>query len=207
MRNKVYPSSFKFKVQAIKQNPNEVVVNGTWDIVVMELPECEVVQTLVDYSNDPGKYDIAGFSYAPATGELVYGLVINPYKERKYQLIHFDTNSGKQMELAEGINPSWSPDGTQIAYLGLDGLYVVSADGQGNKQLVNQPFFTPWRAGSPWDPTPQPRWSPDGKFLIYHRCDNDEICMTKDAKIYKIPSEGGVEELIVSGKYSSWGDR
>lgn len=190
-------------------NPYEVIVMYVWEIVLIDLSRCKKVQTYVDYSAHPGDYSIAGFSYSPLTQELVYGLVVNPYKEdREYQLIQLDINTGNQVQMAEGINPSWSPDGTQIAYLGMDGLYVISAEGQGNKKVVYQPFFSPWEGPSPWHPTTFPQWSPDGKYIVYHRCSTEDLCRWEEAQIYRISSAGGPEILIhLGGKYPSWGDR
>jgi tricorn protease-like protein len=190
------------------ENSYEVIVQNNGVIVAIDLDKCNNTQTFVDYSEHPGEYAIAGFSYSPKTNELVYGLVINPYKEREYQLIHMDINTGEHVQLGDGINPSWSPDRSQIAYIGLDGLYVLSLDKQEGIRLVNQPFFSPWSGGSAWDLVTTPRWSPDGEWLIYHRCDSDKLCMTADAHIYKIPSTGGEEVLVHSGgEYPSWGNR
>jgi hypothetical protein len=45
---------------------------------------------------------MAGFSYNPLKNELIYGLVVYPDKDREYQIIHLDINTGKQMQIAEG---------------------------------------------------------------------------------------------------------
>ena len=54
------------------------------------------------------------------------------------------------------ISPSWSPDGTQVAFAGSGGLYVVRADGDGVPRVV--------AAGSD---VHSPRWSPDGTKIAY----------------------------------------
>jgi Tol biopolymer transport system component len=57
--------------------------------------------------------------------------------------------------------PSWSPDGKSIAFQrGLDGsaIYVIQADGSGERRLSPVPGF---------DVTPS--WSPDGTKIIYVR--------------------------------------
>lgn len=61
--------------------------------------------------------------------------------------------------VSQGIDPAWSPDGTQMVFARWDnvapGIYIANADGS-NEQLV---FGTP-RAR--W-----PQWSPDGKFIVF----------------------------------------
>jgi hypothetical protein len=190
------------------ENPYEAIIQNNWEIIKINLHGCEQIETLVDYTDGPGKYELAGFSYYPATQELVYGLVINPYKQREYQLIKLDLKSGEQVKLGEGVNPSWSPDGTKITYLGLDGLYLMDPTTTEPKRLITKAFFDPWGGGSRWSDSTLPRWSSDGKWIVYHRCDSADICMQEDAKIYKISSSGGPEILLQSGgEFPDWGDR
>jgi Tol biopolymer transport system component/predicted Ser/Thr protein kinase len=54
------------------------------------------------------------------------------------------------------ISPSWSPDGTRIAFAGSGGLYIVPPDGDGVPRVV--------AAGSD---VHSPRWSPDGNKIAY----------------------------------------
>ena len=67
-------------------------------------------------------------------------------------------------DLARSYTPSWSPDGTELAVVVAttlpviadgDGLYVVKADGSGQRLIAAQ-------AGNP-------AWSPDGQRLAFHR--------------------------------------
>jgi Tol biopolymer transport system component len=64
--------------------------------------------------------------------------------------------------LAEGQLPTWSPDGSRIAFLSSRGgnrenIYVMNADGSGQSRLTNDTVF----AAYPYS------WSPDGSRLAF----------------------------------------
>jgi Tol biopolymer transport system component len=67
----------------------------------------------------------------------------------------------RPVTLAVGILPSWSPDGTQIAFL-RGGIYKMASDGSREKYLTKG-----------FDPT----WSPDGAKIAFNRQveETDEI--------------------------------
>ena len=58
------------------------------------------------------------------------------------------------------VNPSYSPDGRQIVFTGLEGgwsdLYIVNADGSDLRRLTNDPFAEL-----------MPSWSPDGSSIAF----------------------------------------
>ncbi len=83
-----------------------------------DIATCEEKQFLVDYSDQAG-YVVSGFSYSRARQELVYGLVVGPQGDEQYRLMLLNLTNGMETQLAEGINPSWSPDSSQIAFVGL----------------------------------------------------------------------------------------
>jgi Tol biopolymer transport system component len=59
----------------------------------------------------------------------------------------------ERRQLATGVWPSWSPEGTQIIYGGSDGLYLVRGDGTNPQRLIAQAFFG--------------EFSPDGSRIAY----------------------------------------
>ena len=65
-----------------------------------------------------------------------------------------------QVPLAGLLNPSFSPDGKQIVFSGLDGglsdLFIVNADGTGLRRLTNDKYADL-----------NPVWSPDGKSIAF----------------------------------------
>src|SRR5215469_12736301 len=82
---------------------------------------------------------------------------INPNGTGRRQLTHV---SKKQ---AAGA-PDWSADGTKIVYesnqTGNYRIWVMNADGSGQRRLTNDPGFMDL----------QPAWSPDGRHIVFSRC-------------------------------------
>ena len=84
--------------------------------------------------------------------------------------------SGDRPVIPNGSSPSWSPDGTRIAFLRNTRpranrptyrVFVANADGTNAKQLTSAPAtIRDLRAD----------WSPDGHELVFARCDNGGRC-------------------------------
>ena len=90
--------------------------------------------------------------------------------------------------------PEWSPNSTRIAYTRTGpagGLYVMAADGSNPTLLVASPGDF-----SIFDP----RWSPDGQWLAYHRDRTDSSL----GDLWIVPSAGGEPRLIVSNAVADW---
>lgn len=58
----------------------------------------------------------------------------------------------------QNYEPAWSPDGSQIAFVGNQGIYLINANGTGLRRLTSA--ATPLVVG-------QPAWSPDGRKLAF----------------------------------------
>lgn len=86
-----------------------------------------------------------------------------------------------------GIN--WSPEGTKIAFTGIDvnnslsNIYVVNSDGSDLKTLTSHPVMNPL-----------PEWSPDGHFILFSDYQN------RSADLYLIRVDGkGLVKLSQGG--------
>jgi Tol biopolymer transport system component len=68
---------------------------------------------------------------------------------------------------------TWSPDGSQIAFGDLDGLYVMNSDGTGLTKIADNP-------SGDYDP----RWAPDGSKIVFARS------IGSDSAIYTVRPDG-----------------
>lgn len=68
----------------------------------------------------------------------------------------YDIRSGKTIELVNGTNPTWSPDGEWIAFRDHDTYYAIRPNGRGKRELFHKKSATSGLY-----------WSPDSRFVAY----------------------------------------
>ena len=179
-----------------ENNLKEVLISNVRAILLVDLAKCEDVKVLVDYEKQ-GNFSvngILGISYSPDSQELLYGIELYglAYPKAEYRIMKLNLRTGAELMLAEGIHPSWSPDGSQISYVQADGIYIMKADGTQHRLLVKHSFADS-RSSMPFHTLqPMPHWSPDGAWLVYHRCEECS-CFVSENAIYKVEIATGKE--------------
>jgi Tol biopolymer transport system component len=87
-------------------------------------------------------------------------------------LFVFNRETKSRRKIAEGGWPSWSPNGDFIAYLdeAQENCYVVNRDGSNRRRLLTYKQNRVARLFGSWYRLMHPLvWSPDARYLIYHR--------------------------------------
>jgi DNA-binding winged helix-turn-helix (wHTH) protein/Tol biopolymer transport system component len=105
-----------------------------------------------------------------------------------FELARYDSRSHRFVPFLSGIPARWlsfSRDGRWVAYVdGADGsLWRSAADGSQRFRLSSSP-----------PPAVNPRWSPDGKRILFHLV-NPGV----RRKLCVVPSEGGKTEMLMPG--------
>ncbi len=180
----------------------QALIMSSKSLLIVDNEKCDLIEVVLDFTNR-GELSLRGFSYRTDGQWLLYGLErTKDVYERTYQINKVKINALQEVEMVEGINPSWSSDGSQIAYVQADGIYVMNADGSQPRQLISHNFVDSHGIFGVIPPIPQ--WSPDGKWIVYHRCDTYS-CIVYENTIYKVEVSSGSEvKLIYGGGYPDW---
>ena len=167
--------------------PQVLVADGK-RIELVDMDHCLTDQIWVDLGNR-GSNRIIGFSYFPEKKWLLYGL-----ESDNLQIIKKDMATGVEtLLMSGGLSPSWSPDGSQIAFVKEDGIYVMGMDGSAPRRILKRSFLIYS------DFTSYPNWSSDGKWLVYHRCEQERCYPMTEYAIFKVNVASGEEQKILQG--------
>ena len=194
----VLPVSFQGQRDLLISTPLRI------EIVNYDSGKCNVIKTVTQVS-DP-RVDIINSTSPANTRELIiYDQQVFSAPSESVDVIKtLDLQTGEEHKILEGgWHSTFSPDDQKIAYISFDGVYVANADGTEPRHLVSLPIPGPLAAGVIVK-SPYPFWSPDGKWLVYHKCVDD--CQSPlDYAIYKVNVDSGVEQKITDmGLYPVW---
>jgi hypothetical protein len=181
---------------------------GSW-LAIIDLRSCEVVDELLRLDEQDrttifgGDLDTHGEAVAYGTAVSGPDLTAPP----EYSLWVMDLGSRDSVRIGEGINPAWSPGSDYLAYITLHGLFVAEANGSGEHRLVEMDLegrdpglFVPM--------PPQPRWSPDGRWIAYHACaEPTGECQfaASDYTVFAVEVETGeIKSIVAGGVYPFW---
>jgi len=107
------------------------------------------------------------------------------------------TNSERGNE----IDPSWSPDGTRLAFASnRDGNYEIFTMGEDGSEVREVTFLPDGGAGE-FVNSYQPTWSPDGTQIAFTGYRPDP----GNAQVYIVPVEA-TEETYAEDLLTEWGD-
>lgn len=170
--------------------------SGTPDIYIMNANGSNDKQ-LLDH-----KGTIRDIRISPNGKELLY---ITAYIG--INILDIDTRETKKILINHGYHCDWSPDGKQVVYINDDhgviekNLWIADANGENHRQFTH--------------PDPEkgevfrfhPRWSPDGKQMLYTELDiivNKEGIRTAGANRYVIQNidDGNTRTLKIPENWS-----
>ena len=115
----------------------------------------------------------ASVDWSPVEDRLALSLVS---LETGYQTLIYlvDPDGRNSVLLAEGRDPSWSPDGGRLAFF-RNGMYLIDQDGSNLEPVYQFSSEPPVHETPFWDQNPDPKpgftskasWSPNGRFAAF----------------------------------------
>lgn len=93
--------------------------------------------------------------------------------------------AAQRLTFEGGAAGRWSPHGAQIAFIGGDGIRLVTPGSESSRQLL--------RVDPDMDPLPEfLQWSPDGRTIYYKAFDSEGR-----SSIWALPAPGGTPRLLI----------
>ena len=138
--------------------------------------------------------------YSPDGSSIIYAHSDvhenDPGFRTRLWLMNSDGSGTHALRLADGggddTEPEYSPDGAQILFVryrntdDTKAIHVAAADGSDVRRL------TPWQ-----HIVEHPRWSPDGRTIIYNLENNDDAPSNRGEGIWTVPASDGRPVLLL----------
>lgn len=134
-------------------------------------------------------------------GTMVYSYASLSSGHEPHQIWALGGSLTFPMQLREGDMPAVSPNGTDIAYVGVEGqLWVVSMGGQNQNQTQLTFTTIPKDENGERMTKLHPSWSPDGTHIVYAAADGLDGNKKPNYDIWIIPRNGGdAQQLTTNG--------
>lgn len=116
----------------------------------------------VNLSNIPAKRD-SNSRWSPDGRKILWESWPPPGPDRVFtEIFVIDADGSNKRKLADGYDPTWSPDGNMIAFAAFDvfflDVFVMNSDGTGKRNISNDLAKN----------NRSPSWSPDGMKVAYY---------------------------------------
>jgi hypothetical protein len=187
-------------------NPYEVVLFNSTEILIFDLSSCSVVEILKNLPKS-GDGFIVGATFNRESGDLLYGFVRNPFESSiQYEIVQFNHVSGSEKIITDGLNPSWSPDYSKFAFVRNGGIFLMEMKSGDITRIVDRPKNFSDHPSSLHERPPTVVWSNDGAYLLYEFIKiNSSFFTDNDFSVFLYQLETGTESLISeSGRYPAW---
>lgn len=128
--------------------------------------------------------------YSTARSELLVGDYTNPAAPAQLWAVAVPGGTAHRLGELRATDASWSPDGSHIAYVDRDSLFLATSSGSDVKRIALLPGIG-WR----------PRWSPDGRMLRLTIVD----ARSAEQSIWEVASDGSRLHRLFTGWEGSSG--
>jgi len=188
----------------------QVVISNGFEINLIDAIKCRKIKTFIDYKDT--NLAIASMSISRDGSILLFSehsYNTADFKGKEFAIKKMDLVTGNVETIGQGASPILSPDNRKVAYVWYDGFYLMDSDGSNTKRTIK--YLAGEKTGS-WisffSLPPSPHWSPDGEWLVYHKCNKavTRSCSPpSEFGIYKFNVLDGKEyKLVDGGLYPYW---
>jgi WD40 repeat protein len=191
---KLWSSTFAYP---LKGTNNLLIPLSDTTVYVVDSRNCEIVREIPKVQNDTDQnIDFRSPSPSWQGTHFVY--------TRNSWIRILDIKTGEVRLTGEpGYNPTFSPDGKQIAFINDDdSIFIRELEASTSKKIVEQP-----KSYTGPQISPIPLWSPDGDWLLYHQCEREKgDCKQREHySIYKVNVHTlEIVKIVDGGLYPVW---